>query len=242
MNKFVILTCVGVIAGACGEKKKQGSSANIKMSLSNVSAGSSLNLDNGYVTPTYFGMKLSYGGLRENQDASMSPVGIEALTYADPGCSTYEAKEEIGDKEYSVITPTSRNCATKYVNLARDSASVNAELNAQQFPVPPGTYRYVYLCYASAYEVQVADYMANKTEFVKQGSDEGTGCVSTALSELTVAEGETITLEVAYDLSKDSVAVLPKEAQSGAICKDSDNANYQVCVNGGAHYTVTASR
>lgn len=165
-----------------------------------------------------------------------SPSGIESLTYSNPGCAYSMVKKTIQDKEYEYAGSQAKpSCAETYIDLARPSSEVNAALSAQQFPIPPGTYKYARFCISSV-QMSVPAHVSTPTVFERPEESSG-GCLFVETDNFTVKEGDVVSLKIDYDLS-DGIVTVVAPGSSGAICKTSETPNLDVCTEGGAPFTI----
>ena len=218
---------------ACGAEK--GDEGKVSVSLEN-NTGTSLTTD---VAPSHFGVKFTYATLREDQDSqTKSPIGIEAVIYANSNCPTYKTTEKIDDIEYEYFGSSSCSDGGEFINLARSSGEVNADLNAGQFPVPPTTYKYITLCMTGEYQFQVEG-MSAIVE-VDRSNDGSGGCATADLSSnpITLEEGQSIEISINYDLGS-TASTQAAGSVGGAGCVNNSDNTIEYCANG-ANINISA--
>lgn len=217
--KVLLLSAAVITTGACGKKKKDktgrvqvgfANGTTVALALDGMPAGSTgadKNENGSYPTyaATTYGMKIVQIYLNEDvAEDGWSNKGTNAYIWINPACETQT--EEDG----SIKIANNGQCDTKkittYFNLARPTAQVNADLNAQQIPVPAQTYRYIRmeLCDQknSDNNVQVASTSGGLTTPAELRTS---GCVIAPAKinpPLEVSDGGSVTISLAYDLSK----------------------------------------
>lgn len=104
----------------------------------------------------------------------------------------------------------------RYFDLARPSAEVNAELNSQDAPIDPATYRYarVELCksYSGQTQAEVPTLMWRGPDMAAEQPFVSGDCGRTSLAfdpPLVVAAGDAVTISLGYDLAAAVVAGVP---------------------------------
>ena len=248
--------CLLGLAIGCGKEK--GDSGKVNVAMSN-STATSLLLQSGNeainITPSYFGLKIVSAALRFDDDKSTPSVyGLESGIYAAPtGCTNGGVDTiEYDDKEYEVLTPPGPNACDgdlmPFIDFAQGSAAVNAELNAAQSPVIPGTYNEVYVCFISMWGLRVDGHVDTVTTIDARSQanhgEGGYGCSLASLDNLEIGEGETVTVTLDYNLGDGSIVQVNNEVpySSGSNCvKSSTDSNVNFCVNG-LNPTVSASK
>lgn len=128
---------------------------------------------------------------------------------------------------------TSGNRVTTFFDLARPSAEVTAELNAQQSPIEPGTYRYarVEMCKAQPGEQAMAPTLAWRAPGMDHEETIATGdCARTSLPfdpPLVLADGDAVSVALGYDLSS-AIAVGTSDGRCGLVGHE---ACFRSCVD-----------
>lgn len=253
--KAISLTVAVLATGACGKKDKE-KSGRVQVGFSN-STSSALALDgmpsnstgttsneNG-TYPTYaattYGMKIVQIYLNEDvAEDGWSNKGTNAYIWINPACETQT--EEDG----SIKVANNGQCDTKkittYFNLARPTAEVNADLNAQQIPVPSLTYRYIRmeLCDQnnSDNNVQIASTSGGLSTATELRTN---ACVIVPAKidpPLAVSADAAVTINLAYDLSKalvdynyDSKTNTSTGGGAGTSCALADDGQALRCLN-----------
>lgn len=186
-------------------------------------ASARLELANDTVTPlartaavladgTSLRLKLLAVYLAEDIDpATQDNVGPSAMIWLNPACEG----DVSGCNVAGMALPVGPR-VTQYVDLARPTAEVNAELNSQDAAIEPGTYRYarVELCKSLGGQAQAeiptlmwkGPGMATEQPFVSGD------CGRTSLPfdpPLVIADGEAVTVSLGYDLGTAVVAGAP---------------------------------
>jgi len=146
-----------------------------------------------------------------------------------------DSETEIDKKKFIYKTADS-NCIDSNVNtfleLARDSAEVNKDLNSQSLPVLPGTYNYVKMdvCIGSA-STETMKFQADGMPAV-QGAKNGTCGITSAkaTTPITIAEGESVTISLTYDLAG-TVYDYGVGMSKGDNCYFSADNSFRRCVN-----------
>ncbi len=194
---------------SCGTDKK-GDSSNVRVEFAKAEAAFALDGVTSSINPTLLKVR---------------PIAVRVGTSNNGGfmvwgaknCPGEEGKKEIDGKEYSYFDehgckPAEDNA---WIDLTDGIDKVNATLNSQTWPVPPGDYSWVSMVMCA--DVQKADgtwgypetsSVANlsfkagsMTESREQFFCSPIGNYE-AMTPVTIPEGGDITLEVKYDLSK----------------------------------------
>lgn len=198
------------------------------------------------MAPTSYGQKIWHISLRGKMTlADGAEVEAEAVIYGNPACSFPTAQvlqphsaepEDIEVLfEYISIDNVCRNVGD-YLELAQDSADVNAELNAQKYPVPPGIWDRVALnsigndAGAALYKFQAG----TMTEAVEvSGTEAGGGITATLPTPIEIVEGDQVEVSISYDLSSGVGFGAPgtSDVSGGANCYTHTPSNMEYCVN-----------
>jgi hypothetical protein len=137
------------------------------------------------ITPTSFKMKILAAYVVEDVDSvTQNNIGQTGMVWLNPKCSS------INDCKPSMVD---------YSDLT-DPTAFNAELNSQALAIKTGTYKYVRVefCQGSADSTNVKVTSGSTTKEFTYG---GCGVTSVALATpITLAEGQSITIAVSYDL------------------------------------------
>lgn len=223
---------------ACGPEN--GKEGEVTLAMANQSTTLALlDEDDGSVVPDYFGLKVMQASLRyveDINDTNAAPV-YESAFYLNPtGCGAVEkTTTEKDDKEYEYYQPAGPNqcdaANMSLIDFARPTSEVNAELNAGQYPVIPGVYNKVTICFSSIYGVRVDDHQTAIAEIDTAGDTVTPfGCQDTVLENFEILEGERATVSLEYNLAESSVVVV--ENDYGTCTPSETTDNTYVCING----------
>lgn len=198
------------------------------------------------MAPTSYGQKIWHISLRGKMTlADGTEMDAEAVIYGNPACSfpTAQVVQPHTDKpedievlfEYIGIDNVCRNVGD-YLELAQDSADVNAELNAQKYPVPPGVWDRVTLNSIGndAGEPLYKFQAGTMTEAVEvTGREAGGGITATLPTPLEIAEGDQVELAISYDLSSGIGFGAPgtSDVSGSSNCYTDTPNNMEYCVN-----------
>jgi hypothetical protein len=145
--------------------------------------------------PEVFGIKLVAVYLAENIDSHLDNVGNVARIWTNPACDAELHHCGIG----AASAPFQ---VTGYFDLARPTATVNAELNASAQPVSPGTYRYIRLDFAG---IDPPDAVPNlrfgTTADPRDVRYRDNGLTVALATAMVIAPGESFVVTLAYDMS-----------------------------------------
>jgi hypothetical protein len=206
----IILT--SLLALGCGKKNNEvtGSSGQARVGFSNATA---LTLaDNAtYYAPTMFGVKLA--GISLSTDADTTQ-GSGSAIWVHPDCTKVELEdsktegETVTKYKYIGMGTCLLSTMKSYLDLARSSDLVNADLNSQHLPILPNkTYNYAHITICSG--AADADPGANlkfQSSGMSAASEVRTGtCGFTTAKFATpvaVTESTKIKVTLKYDLAK----------------------------------------
>lgn len=253
--KATLFSVVVIAASGCGSKEKSTKTGKVQVGFSNStttalaldgmptnSTGIATNENGSYPTyaATTYGMKIVQIYLNEDvAEDGWSNKGTNAYIWINPACETQT------ETDGSIKVANNGQCDTKkittYFNLARPTAEVNADLNAQQIPVPAQTYRYIRmeLCDQNNTDknIQVASTSGGLTTPVELRTS---GCVIVPEKidpPLTVADGASVSISLAYDLSKalvdfnyDSKTSTSTGGTAGSACALADDGQATRCL------------
>ncbi|NRA66025.1 MAG: hypothetical protein HRU19_16170 [Pseudobacteriovorax sp.] len=226
-------------------------------------------LTEGFVTPSYFGLIIvsvelidsegNYRAIWVNDACADTEFdyGIEVeMTEAEKLEAAEAIRQEEGlaaDQEVNVGTYKSvfykyhnaeacdTAAITTYVDLARSTPEVNAELNSQGLPIIPGTYTQASLRLCTP-DIDTDTFLAHRFQagaMTEPVSVTGSGCGVTgaAVENFVVEEGQTATIKLSYDLT---TFIRTSTYNSEALTSDTDNCvedipnNITYCSNVGA--------
>jgi hypothetical protein len=206
---FVATFALGL--GACSKKDegetKDGDSATLTFAMANTSSTSAaLQESTEFQAPEYLGFKITsvdlYGPAAEGSDNTNDKGGA---IWLDPGCekveNQYPVKQGDSDEDDILQYPYiySQGCGADdvddYFELTRTTAEVNADLNSQGLPLPPGLYNRIQIRFG--HPDDPADVM--KTKFLAMGA-------SAAVETLGNGHGVEVTLDTPYEIKEGSTA------------------------------------
>lgn len=247
---FLVVLSIGT---ACSNKKKDpedvaGTEALVKVEMTNGTSLTQLT----DMAPTIYGEKFWHISLRGKSTlADGAVVDTEAVIWGNEACSfpTMQMKQphsvEPDDYtvlfEYNTIADVCTSNEGTYINLAQDSATVNAEFNAQDYPVPPGTFDRISLNGLAntngrtQWRFQAGDMTAPVEVVSRAESSLGlAGGIEVKLAApIEIKEGEKVTVSVTYDLSS-AIGYGPygsSTASGGDNCYTVTSSNTEYCVN-----------
>jgi len=152
--------------------------------------------------PASFEMKLITVYLTEDIGADQSNSGKTAFIYLNPDCEDDISHCDISGGDAEDGSPMDK-IVTSYFDFGADSAAVNTAVNAQSRSIDAGSYKYV--------RMEFCKYNNENAPNIKWTPDGGSEleiqrntCTvnSTEISPaLEVAEGDSVTVTLAYDLS-----------------------------------------
>jgi hypothetical protein len=170
--------------------------------------------------------------LAEDVDpVTMDNLGNSAEIWLNPECDG-----DISDCNVDGFTQPTGPRINSYFDLSRSTAEVDAELESEDMPIDPGSYRYarVELCKAVGGESQatvptmmwMGPGMAAEVPFMSGD------CGRTSLPfdpPLVIAAGDTVQVDLGYDLSKAIVSGAPDPMSQYSIAGDSQL--FRACVD-----------
>ncbi len=223
------------------KKRENGVPGDVKVAFSNDTTVTLTDM-----APTYYGQKIAYISLRGQMTDAIGEVrDAEVVIYGNPGCTfpTMQVLQPHSDKpedievlyEFIGVDSICRNTG-EYLNLTQESAAVNAELNAQKYPVPPGIWDRVALnsvvndAGAPFYKFQAGD-MPEQEEVT--GTEAGGGISSTLPSPLETLEGDQLEVSISYDLAQGVGFGFPgaSNASGGSNCVTVTESETEYCLN-----------
>lgn len=197
-------------------KKKEGDSVSAQLSLGNSTAaaltaaecpllveGGTTRGDTCY-TPTSYGVKILKVFVSPDKEGAIT--GPAGLIWANTACAVATAETDIDDKTFtyeSVGADCTDDKVTTFFELARPTAEVNTELNAQNHKILPGTYNYVQLefCNGGAKSKNAQFNAAGMSETYQLTANSCGISSIKADPPIVVGEGESVTVSLAYDLT-----------------------------------------
>lgn len=238
----ILFISTAFIALSCGKKSEDAASLSLKMSNVATSLGgdADLSLDGStYVTPD--SMKLKIIAVELVRDD-----GKYVAVWVNPDCAPQEwelenGKDSMGKVKMSTFY-NAENCSLSsiktYVNVAQSSAKVNAELNSQNWPVPPGSYNSVSIrmCKLGDTDADKVDSLVYKgSSMDKEYSTMNLSCGVTGapVSSIQIDEGAVAKIDLQYDASKllqvsttTDVTAIPAEAKSSGCYYPSSGTTF----------------
>ncbi len=195
-----------LLTQACGTKK--GDSSKVSVVLAKAESAFKLDGVDEWTSPQVLALKPLAIRIGETNNGGYMVWGGKA-------CPGEKNKKKISDKEYEYFMENV--CASSddntFIDLIADIATVNAEFNSQQWPVPPGNYSWVSMVMCGPEETDntegnTANSTVNNWRYqagVMTASKEVRVCSPFSYEMATpiaVGDGGTVVLEVAYDLNK----------------------------------------
>ena len=207
----IILAAFLLVLTNCGDKVKKGDSSAISVQFED--ATTSLSLQEGSssnIAPEV--MKLRPLAVRISTDNNGG-----YMVWGSSSCPGTKETVKINDKEFEYHSEAGckQSEDNDWIDLTAGTTAVNAELNSQVFPVPPGDYAWVSIIMCEHgvrtdgesgwIEDSGVSTMAFKGGYMTEESAQY-GCSPignyTAMTPVSIPEGGTITLKINYDLSK----------------------------------------
>ncbi len=145
--------------------------------------------------PLVLGVKIIAVYLSEGSDDKGNNTGKTGIIYLNPECNEDIRNCDIGGAQNNV---------TKFFDIARDPAAVNADINASAREIEVGEYYYtrIELCKTASADALNLKFqtsgMTGPTEVLR------TACVASGAKSATaisVTEGATVTVDLGYDYS-----------------------------------------
>jgi hypothetical protein len=248
---WALICTLPLVVGCKKEEKKKttvdGEEGLVKVELAN-GTGASLSLAD--MAPDYYGQKFWHISLRgEIDQADGTTTDAEVVIWGNEACEFPKMQiiQPHSDKpddytvlfEYYGIDDVCRSNDGDYLDLARESEEVNDDFNAQDYPVPPGTYTSIALNSLgnedgrTQWEFQAGD-MTDKVEVISRSEDGDSGGIDAEFDEpLEIEEGDEVTIAVTYDLSS-AVGYGPEgasDASGGDNCYLEETNDIEYCVN-----------
>jgi len=243
--RFFKIAIVGVISSlilvcGCGKNKK-GKAAQASFAFKNKTClaltaaatcqGDAKSFTNPTCyTPTVYGMKILQVYVSpDEQGATSAPAG---LIWKNSACSITSSTSTIGDKDFaydSVADGCTDDIVSTYFDLARTTDAVNAELTSTKYNILPGTYSYVQFGFC------VGGPKSKNMQFQAEGMTStyeitrGTCGISSAKADpaIVVAEGESVTVSLNYDLS--GIIFQPSTISANDYCYTNAASTLQRC-------------
>jgi hypothetical protein len=232
---FVALSAV-VALGGCGRAASTAGTATATVAFDNVTARTRLaeqgplGLFDGFVReltrakPTVFQMKLIAAYITADIDSvTQNNVGATSMVYLNPDCADDIMHCDISAGTAEDNTPMS-HIVTSYFDFGGTSAAVNAALNAQGRTVEAGSYKYARLEFcklnsANANNIKWADGTTVPTGSPQEFKRNSCTVNSVEIvPPITIADGGTATVSIAYDLTNSISGGTSCDDSSGAVC------------------------
>lgn len=185
--QFIVLFMVVILTFSCSLFDKRAS-VSVAFSRSDVEAsGNSRALSS--VTPYVLKRKFVAIYLAEDFNEETGNIGEVPMIYLHPQCDGECADCDISDAE---------NIVTEYFDFSRPIDEVNTQINAQNYEIPIGTYRYVGIEFMRN---GTADNLIWGTTDFQHETHLGQGIVRIKMEEpLVVKKGDSVTVNLAYSL------------------------------------------
>lgn len=214
-------------------------SASARLALANQTVSPSARTAAVLADGTSLRLKLIAAYLAEDVDpVTQNNIGQSAMIWLDPECGG-----DISGCNVAGLTQPPGPRVTQYFDLARPTAEVNAELNAQDLPIEPSTYRYARVEMCKIYpgdgtQPTIPTLMWKGPGMDAEQAFTSGDCGRTSLPfdpPLVVAPGDAVTISLAYDLATAVVAGAPG-AGGGSFTlaghDDGDHPHYfRACVD-----------
>ena len=150
---------------------------------------------------------------------TMNNIGTSANIWFDPECGDDNDNCNVD----GFALPANGPRITRYFDLSRPTAEVDADLSSEDRPIDPGTYRYarLELCKAlgGATEATVPTMMWAGPSMAEQPFTSG-DCGRTSLPfdpPLVIAAGDSVTVDLGYDLAQAIVTGAPAPGGFGIV-------------------------
>jgi hypothetical protein len=246
------MTMSAFVFAGCDEKKESkkqeiGTPGSLQLQLANGSE-TNLLLDED-MAPTVFGQKVwSVTILGTFVDAIGETRDVEAVVWGNPACDyvkrqiTQPHSSEPEDIEvlfeYNGLTDELCRNVGDYVDFARSSEAVNADFNAAEAPVPPGTYTAVKFNSITndndrvMWKIQAGN-MTAAVEVTGTETQTGGSSTTNLATAIEIEEGDSVSLTLTYDYSK-AIGFGPPGASNvsgGPNCTTHVASNVEYCSN-----------
>ena len=192
---------LGILITSCGQ---EGKNSSVNIEFAKKTTGLNLEGVDKWVTPSVL---------------SLTPIAVRIgksnnggyMIWGNTDCPGSEGEEEVDDKTYKYFSEHECNTSegNRSIDLLAGIDEVNAILNSQSWPVPPGTYTHVSMIMCGPNESdgvnQAASSNVNNWEYQAGSMTESRAVrfCSPFGTEMTtpveVSEGGSLTIEVAYD-------------------------------------------
>jgi hypothetical protein len=221
-----------LVASACT------SSASARLQLTNQTAAARRFSPDVLADGTSMRLKLISVYLAQDVDpTTMDNIGDSSMIWLNPECNG-----DISDCNVAGMALPAGPRITQYFDLARPTDEVNTELNSQDAPIDPATYRYarVELCkaYAGQSQATVPTMMWKGPDMASEQAFTSGDCGRTSLPfdpPLVIAAGDAVTVSLGYDLSTAIVAGAPAAQASFSIAGHDDAGGqphtFRACVD-----------
>jgi hypothetical protein len=222
-------------------------SASAHLELANQTVGTSARAAQLLADGTSLRLKLIAAYLAEDVDpVTSNNIGSTQMIWLNPEC-----QDDISACNVAGVSGAGPR-VTQYFDLSRSTSEVNAELNSQDAPIEPGTYRYarVELCKLSPGEAapSVPTLMWKGPGMATEQAFASGDCGRTSLPfdpPLAIAAGESVAVSLGYDLAAAIVDGAPHPRSphcSFAIDGYDDAAGaphcFRTCVDAAADHRV----
>ena len=182
------------------------SGANVTFKFDNLTNANASSVDELTDTKTdYTGIKLTEVYLAEDMDENQDNVGKTPMIYINPECNNdvescdVEARDDV------------KHVVSDYFDFSQSTEDINAELNAQNRTIEPGTYKYVrmemckYVTKDDTYNILfkgVIDDGSGNTKEVSQSFSEAECNVTAEFDNpVTITSSDTVVVKLQYTVS-----------------------------------------
>ena len=231
--RYAALLALSVALSACT------GSASARLELANQTSASLPRAAGVLADGTSLRLKVIAAYLAEDVDpVTQDNIGRSAMIWLNPECL-----DDISACNVAGMTLPEGPRVTQYFDLARPTAEVNAELNSQDMPIEPATYRYarIELCksYGGQTQATIPTLMWKGPGMTSEESFVSGDCGRTSLPfdlPMVVAAGDAVTVSLGYDLATAVVAGAPYPDAPHCSIAGHDDANgephcFRACVN-----------
>ncbi len=238
----ILYIATTLIALSCGKKSEDSASLSVKMTnaATSLHGDGDLSLDGStFVTPDSLKIKIISVELVRDD-------GKYIAVWVNPDCAPQKwelenGKDNLGRAKMSSFY-NAENCSLSsiktYLNIAQSSAKVNAELNSQNWPVPPGSYSSVSIrmCKDGDTDADKVDSLVYKGgNMDKEHSTVNASCGVTGapVSSIQIAPGAVAKIDLQYDAAKlftvsttSDVSTIPAESKSSGCYYPSSGSTW----------------
>ena len=205
-----LLLGISLITLSCGILDREGESTKINITFTN--GTTALKLQEGtdsFINPTGFAFTpIAVRISKDNQGGYM--------IWGNAGCGGEKGKKEIDGKSYEFLSEHVCNTSESNnpINLMAGIETVNAELNSQSLPIPPGDYNFIDIIMCGPGEgdglgggnpknSDINNVSFQAGEMTEMVHNRFCSPLSSQMeSTVSISEVDTVTIEVSYDVNK----------------------------------------